>query len=393
MKILFVTHSFRSGGAEKYLERLISHCHAQGHDCLLVGPNDGPSPRGTDALCAPVVRVRFGDAHLPSRTTTLGRYLRVIGKILLNVWSIVRVINQNRPDVVFSNTSAVITGGIAARLCGVPHVWHIHENLDTFKLRFVLPTGLMTRTIAVLSDRIVFVSRLSLISVFPKGNAKAIVINNGVPIPPANETELRGECFAVRESKQRIGFFGSSDHRKGVDVLIRAVSIVKQRFPDVILDIWGRVVNEDLRCLRDLLQDLYVSQNVEFRGFCENVSQHMANYDLIVVPSRAESFSLVALEAMAAAVPVVVTRCGGPEEFIIDGVDGWVVPVEDYRGLASAIETSLANPEQSLIMAQRARNKAVQDFALIDKLDAILKQLQSVSGQLKTPQSLEGLSR
>ena len=374
MRILFASHSFHAGGAEKYLELLVSHCHAQGHECLLVGPSDGPDPRGTAALCAPVMRIRFGGAHMFGRTTP-EKYVRAVAKILLNVWSIWRVIRQRHPDVVFSNTSAVIAAGIAARLSRVPHVWHIHENLDTFQLKFVLPMGLMTQAIAVLSDRVLFVSKLAMLSAFPQGNAKAIVIHNGVPILPASGVGREAVHAAASAGKRRIGFFGSVSHRKGVDVLIRAVGLVKQHFPDVVLDVWGRGDDEYLRYLRDLSQEQCMSQSVEFGGFCEDVSQHLADYDLIVIPSRAESFSLVALEAMAAAVPVVVTRCGGPEEFVDDGVDGRVVAVEDHRGLADAIETSFSFPQQSFEMAQRARAKVASDFVLRDKLEAILEQL------------------
>lgn len=374
MRILFVSHSFHAGGAEKYLELLVSHCHAQGHECLLVGPSDGPDPRGIEALCAAVIRIRFGGAHLFGPTTP-GKYVRAVAKIFSNVWSISRVIRQRHPDVVFSNTSAVIAGGIAAKLSRVPHVWHIHENFDTFQLKFVLPRGFMMRAIAVLSDRVLFVSKLAMLSAFSQGNAKAIVIHNGVPIPPASGIKRGAVGDAAGTGRRRIGFFGSVSHRKGVDVLIRAVGIVKQRFPNVVLDVWGRGDDEYLRALRDLSQQECVSQNVEFRGFCEAVSQHLADYDLIVVPSRAESFSLVALEAMAAAVPVIVTRCGGPEEFVEDGVDGRVVAVEDHRGLADTIETSLSFPKQSLEIAQRARAKVASDFVLRDKLEAILEQL------------------
>jgi glycosyltransferase involved in cell wall biosynthesis len=386
MRILFSTHSFNAGGAENYLEVLIRHCHAQGHECVLVGPSDGPDPRVTSALCAPVVRISFGGAHLFGRTTPV-KYLRSIVKILLNVVSICRVIQKCHPDVVFSNTSCVIAGGIAAKLCGVPHVWHIHENLDTFQLRFVLPKSLMKRAIADLSDRILFVSRLSMISVFSQGNEKAIVIHNGVSIPPASEIDQMGLSAAPIAAKRRIGFFGSLDHRKGVDVLIRAISLVKHGFPDVVLDVWGREYIEHLQSLRDLSQQLCVAQNVKFRGFCEAVSQRLADYDLIVIPSRAESFSLVALEAMAAAVPVVVTRCGGPEEFVVDGVDGWVVPVEDYQSLADAIETSLSFPQKSLEMARHARAKVATEFVLMDKLEAILEQIRLVSRRLEVSQT------
>jgi glycosyltransferase involved in cell wall biosynthesis len=387
MKILFIAHSFNSGGAEKYLSYLVTHCHAQGHECLLVGPGHGPNFWSTDDLCEQVVRIRFGGAHLYGRTT-LASYVKAVAKILLNAWSISRVIHRRQPDVVFSNTSAVIAGGIAAKLCGVPHVWHIHENFDTFQLNFVLPAWLVKRTIAILSDKILFVSKLSMISVFPRGHPKALVIHNGVPIPPASEIQGRPLRAGDSAGKRRIGFFGSGEHRKGLDLLIRAVSLVKIRYPDISLDVWGRVDSEQLQALRDLTQGHDVSQNVHFCGFCEEVPQRIAEYSLVVIPSRAESFSLVALEAMSLAVPVVVTKCGGPEEFVINGVDGWVVPVNDHFGLSEAVVASFMFPQKTLAMAQSARDKVASDFDLRDKLQAILDQIRLVSRKLKDASSI-----
>lgn len=391
MKILFVTHSFYSGGAEKCLDSLVKFCHARGHECLLVGPKHGPSLSEADSPYQLVVRIRFGCAHLFGPATPI-QYARGLGKIILNVFSIMRIIQQNRPDVVYSNTSAVIAGGISAKLLGVPHIWHIHENLDTFKLRFILPTVLMKRVIAFLSDRVLFVSRLSMASVFPKGHDKATVIYNGVSIPPAKEIRIKTLAPSGNVVLRRIGFFGSADHRKGLDILMRAVSHLKNRYPNVILDVWGRIDINRYQPLQDLAARLGITENVQLRGFCENVPERLAEYSIVALPSRAEAFPMLALETMAAGVPLVVTRCGGPEELVVDGVDGFVVPVDDHVSLANAMDLGFSVPQRTLEMAQHARDKVATNFLLTDKLGAILHQMRMVTGQIGA-QSTAGASK
>ncbi len=69
---------------------------------------------------------------------------------------------------------------------------------------------------------------------------------------------------------------------------------------------------------------------------------HLAGADLLVLPSYYESFGLVLVEAMACGIPVVATRCGGPEQ-IVDPASGLLVEVGDSAGLARAVERVLAD--------------------------------------------------
>ena len=69
----------------------------------------------------------------------------------------------------------------------------------------------------------------------------------------------------------------------------------------------------------------------------------MAESAVVVLPSRAESFGAVLVEALACGTPVVATRCGGPEDIVQDGV-GELVPVEDSVALADALSRVLADP-------------------------------------------------
>lgn len=374
MKVLFVAHSFKGGGAEKCLEMLVDHCHRRGDECVVIGPGDGPDPVRLRTLCKRIVRTRLSNAHVYENHKPIANLV----KLAHNVWLMRGVIRQFRPDVVYTNTTAVMSGAIAASLMRVPHVWHVHENVDTFGLRWVLPFPVMRKLILATSRKVIFVSELALRSVLPAGDEKAVVVHNGVD--PAAFRERLAEITGGDEISKRIAFWGALSHRKGLDVLVRALAIVVGKRSRTTLDVWGQGTPEYVSSLKQLCSSLNIADRVTFKGFCENVAAHISEYDAVVVPSRAESFSLVALEAMAACVPVVVTRCGGPEEFVHHGVDGFVVPVDDSEALARAITEVLDCPRQASEMARRARKKVVADFNITAKLAEICRHVESTIG-------------
>jgi len=76
---------------------------------------------------------------------------------------------------------------------------------------------------------------------------------------------------------------------------------------------------------------------------------------VFALPSDEEGFGVVILEAMACGVPVVATRCGGPEGIITDGTDGFLVPRDDAGAMAARLKTLLDSPEINEAMGRRAR--------------------------------------
>ena len=159
------------------------------------------------------------------------------------------------------------------------------------------------------------------------------------------------ELFRLRPDLPRrpdqILFVGFINYVKGVDVLLRALRLLADRgLPGRALLIGGsfyrntRLQEQELRALAERLQ---LGDRVAFLGRRppEDVARLMAESAVVVLPSRAESFGAVLVEALACGTPVVATRCGGPEDIVSRDV-GMLVSVDDVEGLAESLSVMLA---------------------------------------------------
>lgn len=96
----------------------------------------------------------------------------------------------------------------------------------------------------------------------------------------------------------------------------------------------------------------------------ETLAGLFRNATALAVPSDEEGFGIVVIEAMAAGVPVVSTRCGGPDGIITDGVDGWLVDRDDAAAMAERLQAVIADPDAACEMGRRARATVEARYAL-----------------------------
>lgn len=121
-------------------------------------------------------------------------------------------------------------------------------------------------------------------------------------------------------------------------------------------------------------RELGVADRVRFAGFHPDPAPFLDAADLFVLPSRAEGLPLALLEAMAAGLAVVATRCGsGVVDALDGGAAGVLVPPGDPAALAAAVRTLVADPERrvTLAAAARARAAAFEPTAIASRWEAL----------------------
>jgi D-inositol-3-phosphate glycosyltransferase len=157
-------------------------------------------------------------------------------------------------------------------------------------------------------------------------------------------------------------FVGRIQPLKGLDVAVQALAQLQAKNAQLIVvgGASGSEGNDELEKVMQLARGLGVHNNIRF---VEPQAHHMLSTyyraaDVVVVPSRSESFGLVALEAAACGIPVVASAVGGLLTIIDDGETGYLVPRRDPALFAEHIDELLAHPTLARAMGAKAAEKA-----------------------------------
>jgi glycosyltransferase involved in cell wall biosynthesis len=118
----------------------------------------------------------------------------------------------------------------------------------------------------------------------------------------------------------------------------------------------------ELPRVRVQVEEAGLTDRVVFLGQVEDLHTLLPCADVVLLPSRHESFGLVALEAMSCGVPVIATSRGGTSEFIEDGVNGLLRHPDDVDGMATAALRLLGDEGWRQQMGEEARRDAVSRF-------------------------------
>ncbi len=130
------------------------------------------------------------------------------------------------------------------------------------------------------------------------------------------------------------------DKRKGIDILLRGIALLNTSSSRI--QFWIAGGGNEEKALHELAQQLGVEKYVQWLGYADRdrAPNLFQKCHAFVLPSRHESFGVVYAEAIACGKPVIATRCGGPES-IVNNSNGILVPKNDPKALASAMEKML----------------------------------------------------
>ncbi|WP_066637844.1 1,4-alpha-glucan branching protein domain-containing protein [Desulfolucanica intricata] len=183
------------------------------------------------------------------------------------------------------------------------------------------------------------------------------IIPNGV-----NLENTAGDIDSLCRIPDLLLFYGRLVPEKGVQVLLRALPHVLRKFPKARLIVAGKGPYESY--LKNLAGELGLNKVVSFPGFVdENTRKELLRQaGIAVFPSLYEPFGIVALEAMAAGVPIIVSDTGGMSDIVTHGVDGYKVEPGNTEKLAFYIKQLLANPLLAEDMRLCARENVLVRF-------------------------------
>lgn len=107
---------------------------------------------------------------------------------------------------------------------------------------------------------------------------------------------------------------------------------------------------------RTKLEEMARGLKIEFLGRKDNswVLEHLCDYDILIINSHFETFSMITAEALVCGLPVISTKCGGPEQFITNGINGWLVNTNDTPALSQTIilaKEEIVNMSPDIIIA------------------------------------------
>lgn len=345
LRLMFVVPSAqRTGGGDVWLEQLLPHLRAAGTAIAVVFERDGELAAGAASQgCTTVV--------LPKQDCSAS------GDDALSelVAPLAGVLGDYQPDVtVFWSPRAQLYGSRAHALAGHPggSAWVQHVLPSTFWLHrkaSAAPTGLVICVSSAVSRR----QR----GLYPRYPTR--VVHPGLDRPPA--TSSRGaarEQLGCTTAERLIGIVGRVEPWKGQDIAVRMLAELAD--PDAHLILFGQRRSPTWPRFGDqveqLARDLGVAGRITFAGHRCDVTQLLPALDVVVCSSRQEGFGLAILEAMAAGVPVVATRCGGPEDIVLHEASGLLVPVDDPAALAGAVRRVLGQPHLVAALTARARS-------------------------------------
>ena len=338
-RLLFFSHETTWSGAPIQLLHLMSWLKRNGRELAVAIPKENSAQSGA----------------ISAELEALG--IEIFPIIDLSVMPDINELRSlcNQFDLVVANTLVMWGAVRAAHESGLPVIWYIHETLLLWRLLELNPEIEPTLGLANL---IVFPTSHSAQLYRSLTDRPIEVVPYGIPpvrSPPATERDSSGIRFLL---------LGSYEQRKGQDLFLEAIAQLPAALEErTFFQMAGRKL--DLEFYETLARQ-GTRPNVLLGDALEHdeALKATAAADVLVCASRDETMPIAILEAMSLGKAIITTNVGGTTEWLRDGANALVVPVDDSAALARAITRCAEEPELIKSLGKSAHRTFVAEFSL-----------------------------
>ncbi len=199
-------------------------------------------------------------------------------------------------------------------------------------------------------------TKMDLVKKFSVSQSKIKVVYNSTVSPDIKETTL---------NFRKITYAGRIHVSKGVDVLIKAMSLIIDEYPELELEIVGAFLEgEAIQRYLKLTKELNLDKNIKFIGWKSKreLLEIFRNSYFTVVPSLAEAFGYVVIESFSVKTPVIGSNTGGIAEIIRDGKDGFLFTPGDSEELSKKMKYLLSNSDLRENLSKSCYDRFLNNF-------------------------------
>lgn len=388
VRLMIIGHSGQEGGAEFCLDVFLQHLRRERFVPCLLFACDGPM--------VSAARDKGYRAEVAALAWWLGYensvwYWKNLLRSPFRIAKLSRQLKSQNVDVVYTNSAVVFEGAIAARRVGIPHVWHVHEFLTTQFWTHWLSLKTICRCIDRWSEALLFESKAAeetFINVLSKqhraGYAPRYIVPNpvrlGISPPDRLDRQRSRTLLGLDDTHFVVLWVGQFIERKNPDLMVAAFSQAQFKGHATLVMLGDGVLRPSIKEKATRLAS--ERKRVLLPGFRRDISLFLEAADVLVLTSQEESFGMVIVEAGAAGLPCIATRCGGPQEIIEHAVNGFLVHPEDFRAIAEHLEQLERNPGLRSSIGRAARQKVQHDYSPERYTRAIEDILLKVSQQM-----------
>jgi len=357
--ILFLNSRSEYGGADMGLLSIVKYLSRERYRSWVVLPGDGPlvgamRDAGAEVLQIPLAKLE----RLDSVAGLLAFPFRTMG----STTRLVRLIREKSIDLVYTNSSAIQAGALAARLAGVPHVWHIREIWT--KPRLI--TRPLYRFARAASSEVIAITQAVARADFGAATDGIHIIGDSIDhqrfASLTSAKELRME-LGISFDAPVVGTVARLVPQKGLHHFLEAAEIVLQECERARFLIVGDILRLRYQEYKDQLlcaaSKPSLSGRVVFSGWRQDVPDLLRAMDVFALCSAGpEGLGSVIAEAWWAGRPVVAPDHSGPAEVVSPGQTGLLYRNGETEDLAESILSLLRDPELARRLASAGQAEA-----------------------------------
>lgn len=280
--------------------------------------------------------------------------------------SIKKLLQEERPDKIFAyQAKSIVYGGAAAKQLRIKEFYPLIAGVGSIfvskgiKIKIVRAILSLQYRHAMNKAPIVFFQNNDDVELFLK---KKIVKRSQVCV--INGSGVNLDIFTPMPLPERTAFLSVSRliKDKGVREYLSAARIVKERYPHTRFMLVGPFDSNPSAIKPEELKP-YIDDNViEYFGEQRDVRPYLGQCSVFVLPSYREGVPKTVLEAMASQRAIITTDAPGCRDTVIDGENGYLVPVGDAVALADKMIELLNSPDEIAVMAKKGRRIAEEKY-------------------------------